>query len=139
MAGQADAETLADRRDRLLEALVGKRLDFPALLIDDVVMVALGVGDLIPCDAVAPVETMQQPELEELVEYPVDRCRRAHALETQLLGDFLCAQQALALSGQQLDDRRARCSGAQARATQPLLGSLEPTVTQPAIHARSVP
>jgi hypothetical protein len=83
VARQAHAEAITDRCDRLLQTLVGKRLDLAAALVDDMMVVAFRVGDLISCDAVTPVETVQQPELEQLVEYPVDRRGRANALGAQ--------------------------------------------------------
>ncbi len=138
MARQAHPETIADCCDRLLQTLVGKRLDFAAALIDDVMVVAFRVGDLIPCDAVAPVQTVQQPEFEQLIEYPVDRGGRANALGAQLIGEFLGAQEALALSRQELHNSGTRGTRLQTSASEPLLGPLKPAIAERRIHSRSL-
>jgi len=139
VARQAHAEAITDRCDRLLQTLVGKRLDLAAALVDDVMVVAFRVGDLISCDAVTPVETVQQPELEQLIEYPVDRRGRPNALGAQPIGDFLSAEQALALSRQQLDNSGTRGTGPQTSAGEPLLGPLKPTISERRVHPRSLP
>ncbi len=55
MACEPHAQALADRCDRFLQALVGEGTHFAGVLIDDVVVMALGIGNLIPCDAVPSV------------------------------------------------------------------------------------
>ena len=139
MARQAHAEAITDRCDRLLQTLVGKRLDLAAALVDDVMVVAFRVGDLISCDAVTPVETVQQPELEQLIEHPVDRRGRATALGAQLIGELLGAQETLALSRQELHNSGTRGTGLQTSADEPLFGPLKPTISECCVHPRSLP
>jgi len=54
--------------DRFLQALVGEGTHFAGVLIDNVVVMALGIGSLIPCDAVPSVQPVRQAKLEHRVE-----------------------------------------------------------------------
>lgn len=140
MAGQLDLEALGHGVDRLLERVVGKRLHATAGVVDDVVvMMVVGVGDLIARDAVAAVEAMQQPELVEIDDRAVDGGGRAGPRgAAQHVGDLLGREQALAVAGEELDDRRAGRSGAAPRAGQLSLGVGEPAVAQLGVHDRTL-
>lgn len=61
MAGQSHPEALPDRGDRALKRLIGERPHLTTLFIDEVMVVALRVGDLVARDPVAAVDAVQQP------------------------------------------------------------------------------
>ncbi len=82
---------------------------------------------------------MQQAKLEQLIKNPIDRRRRPNALGAQPIGDFLSAEQALALSRQQIDNSGTRGTGPQTSASEPLLGPLKPTISERRVHPRSLP
>ena len=58
MAGEAHAEPAPDGGDGLLECVVVKRVNLAAALVDDVMVVTFGVGDLVSSDPVASVQAM---------------------------------------------------------------------------------
>ena len=134
MTRQAHPEAAADGGDRVLERLVIKRTDLTAPLVDDVMVMALRVGNLIPSDPIAPVQAMQQPQLEQLVKHPVHRGRRGRPLPAKQICDLLGAHQALPLPREQLYHRRARRSRSQPGAVQPPLRTLKPTVADIGVH-----
>lgn len=108
VACEPHPQALADGCDRFLQSLVGEGTHFAGVLIDDVVVMALGVGYLIPCDAVPSIQPVQQAELEQLIQNAIDRRRRPDARGAQMIGDFLSAEQTLALSRQELDNGGTR-------------------------------
>jgi len=139
VACEPHAQALADRCDRFLQVLVGEGMHLAAPLIDEMMVVAFRVGDLISCDAVPAVQSVQKAELEQLIEDPVDRRRRPDAGGAQLIGDFLRTEQALALSRQELHNGGARGAGPQTGAGEAPFGSLEPTISELRVDSRSLP
>jgi hypothetical protein len=139
MTRKAHPKAATDGGDRVLERLVVKRTDLTAALVDDVMVVALGVGNLIPGDPIAPVQAMQQPKLEQLVKHPVDRGRRGRPLPAKQICDLLRAHQALPLTREQLDHRRARRSRSQPGTIQPPLRTLKPAITEARVHTPRLP
>jgi hypothetical protein len=138
VSAELDAETFSHRVDRALQRLVGKCLHRARVLVDEVMMMALGIGDLEPRDTIAAVETMQQSELEQLIDNAIHRGRRPDALRAQPIGDLLRAEQTLALAGQQLDHRRTSSARAKPRALHPPLGMRKPAVAKLPVHTRSL-
>ena len=103
-------EALSGAADRLVKHLVVEGTDRSGLLVDEVVVAVVGIGDLVAGDAVAAVEAVEQPELEELLQDPVDGRWGADPLSPQPVDDLLSVEQALALPREQFDDRRPSCS-----------------------------
>ena len=134
MAGELHAETLRDRPDDLLERVVGEGANFAAGLVDEVVMVPMRIGDLVACDAVAPVEAMQEAELEELVERAVDRGRRADVSLAEPVDDLVCGEQALCVASQQLDHGGAGGARSSTWAGELPIGPGQPAVVQGLVH-----
>ena len=139
MARKAHPKAAADGGDRVLERLVIKRTDLTAALVDDVMVVPLGVGNLIPSDPIAPVQAMQQPQFEELVKHPVHRGRRGRPLPAKQICDLVGARQTLPLTREQLDHRRARRPGSEPGTVQPPLRTFKPAVTEAGVHAPRLP
>jgi hypothetical protein len=69
VAGQPHSEPLADCRDRFLQRLVREWPDLAGGLVDQMVMVALGVGDLKPPGPISAIEPMQQPKPKKLIQH----------------------------------------------------------------------
>jgi hypothetical protein len=134
VSAQLDTEPSSDGFDRVLECIVGERLDLAGLLVDEMVVVAVGIGDLEPRHAVTTVEAMQQAELEQLVDHPVHRGRRCGSLGAKTIGDLLRAQQALSLASEELDDGGTSGTGAQAGTGRELLSMDEPTIAKLRVH-----
>jgi hypothetical protein len=134
VARQLEPQSLGDRVDRRIQHGVGERRDLAGLLVDRVVMVLVGVGDLEPRYPVAAVEPVQQPELEQAVQHPVDR--RSRPLST--LGDpvdhILRGQQALALVGENLHHRPARRARTHPGAARAPFGLRQPPIACRRIH-----
>ena len=99
MGGQAHAEPLSDGLDRLFECRVRERSDVSGDLVDEVMVVSQRVGDLVARDAIAPVEPVEQAELQQLVERAIDRRGRSDARRPETVDDLLRGEQALALGG----------------------------------------
>mgnify|MGYP002682102276 CR=1 FL=1 len=94
--------------DRLLQAFVGERLDLAALVADDVVVVLAGGVDLLVAEGIAAeVDPVDQPQLLQLLDRPVDR-RPAYL--RQPLVDLEGGQRA-AQFAEHVDDRLAGVSG----------------------------
>jgi hypothetical protein len=138
VAAQLDPEALRYRADRPLERLVRKRLHLAGALVHEVVVVAARIRDLVPRRAIAAVEPVQQPQLEQLVDHAVHRRGRPDPLGAQPIRDFWDAQQALPLAGEELQHRGARGAGAQAGSCHQLLGVREPAIAKLRVHGRSV-
>jgi len=138
VSAELDTQTFSDRVDRTLQRFVGECLYRARVLVDEVMVMALGIGDLEPRDAIAAVEAMQQGELEQLVDHAIHRRRRPDTLRAQPIGDLLRAEQTLALAGQQLDHRRAHRARAQPCALHPLLGMRKPAIAKLRVHSRSL-
>jgi hypothetical protein len=136
VAAQLDAEAARDGVDRVLERLVGERLHLTRALVDEMMVVAVGVRDLEPRDAVTAVEAVQQAELEQLIDHPIHRGRRASAAGTKVVGDLLCAHQALSVPSEHLDHGCARGAGTQSGAGCQLPSSCQPPIAETRVHAQ---
>ena len=114
-----EIEPLRQRRDRLLEAVVGELRDAAAVVADNVVVVlAAGVRGLVARGAVAHVEAVHEAEAVEHLERAVDaRDADACVVGPQLVGDLLGGGAAV-LPRERVDDARARGAGAEALALQ---------------------
>jgi len=67
------AASICDALDHCFERRILERLDLAAVVADEVVvMVAAGMCGLEACDPVAEVDTLDEPELGEPLEGPVD-------------------------------------------------------------------
>ena len=112
-----ELEALRERRDGLLEAVVGELRHAAAAVADDVVVVlAAGVRGLVARRAVADVEPVHEAEAIEHLERAVDaRDADARVLGAQLVGDLL-RRGAAVLPRERVDDARARGAGAEALA-----------------------
>ena len=66
MGGELDAQAFSGVTQRLVEVTVGERSDRSGLLVDEVVMVGVVVGDLVAGDSVASVPAVQQAERAQL-------------------------------------------------------------------------
>jgi hypothetical protein len=133
---QFDTEPLGGALDRLVRQLVVDGTDRSGLLVDEVVVAMARVGDLVAGDAVAPVEAAEQPELEELLQYPVDRRVRSNPLSAHPVDDPLGVEKALTLPRKELDHRRPSCSRVPALTGELLLGESEPAIAQRGIDTR---
>ena len=127
MRVDAQAEQLRRALDRALERRVGEGLDLPAVAADDVVMmVAVRLRRLVAGDAVADVDSLDESECDQLVEYPVDgrdsgrATFLAHAL-VELLGAH-----AAGLLGQGVEHGGPRPSGSEACALERLVRMFAP-------------
>ena len=97
-------------------------------------VVAVRVRDLVAGDAVAPVESVQQAQLEQLVDDAIHGRGRAGALSAEAIRDLLCAHQALTFACEQLDDGGPRRAGPKPGPGRPVLGSFQPAVAQLRVH-----
>ncbi len=59
VAGQSHAETLSSCLDRLLEVVVGECFDLAGDIVDEVVVMALWIGDLVASHDVGPVKAVE--------------------------------------------------------------------------------
>jgi hypothetical protein len=134
VAGELHAQALGHRVDRVLERVVGERLHLACSLVDEVVVVALGIGDLEPRDPVTAIEAVEQAEFEQLVHHAVDGGRRARPLRTQPIGDLLRGEQALTVPRQQLDHRGASSTRSEARSGGQLYCPREPPIAKLRVH-----
>jgi hypothetical protein len=103
--GHGVAASIADARDRPLECRVLERLDLPAVVADEmVVMVALSVRGLEARHAVAEVDSLEKAELVEAFEGAVHaRDPDLGTLGANAVVDLL-RRQAAALASQEIDD-----------------------------------
>ena len=73
MVVQVVSLSACDPAERSLETGIVERVDPPALRADQMVMVvAAGIGSLEACDAVPEVDPVDEPELGQLLEGPVN-------------------------------------------------------------------
>jgi hypothetical protein len=136
VSAQVDAEALGGAADRLVEQVVVEGTDRSGLLVDEVVVAVVGVGDLVAGDAVSAVEAVEQPELVELLQDAVDGRVRADPLRAEMVDDPLGVEQALALPCEQLDDRGPSRPGMPSGPGDSLLGAGKPAITQRRVHPR---
>ncbi len=110
MPAHPDLEAARRLLQRPLEACVRERLDSPAIVADEMVMVLARMGGLEAGDAVSEVDPLHELELDELVERAIDTRdpdptpRFPNAVE-----DLLRRSTAL-LPAEMLDDGPARAS-----------------------------
>jgi len=100
------AEPAGGLDQRVLERLVGERLDLAAVVTNEVMVVMrVRMCRLEPCDAVADVDALHEPELDERLERPVHACdtgRPASGVDPVV---DLLRRAAAVLDGEKLDDR----------------------------------
>src|SRR5581483_10300077 len=113
MRRDAVARLRLDAMQRTLQAVVGERLDLAARVADEMMMVlAVRLHRLVPRDARAELDLLQEPLGAQLVERAVDAGEPDRALlVAQLVVDLLCGD-AAALTTEHLDHRRACRSAA---------------------------
>ena len=111
---------VGDSLDRRLERRVLERLDLPAVVADEVVMmVAAGVGRLEARDSVAEVDPLDEPQVGHAVERAVHaRDPDPSAARADAIVD-LVRREAAVLLAEELDDDAASASAAAARLAQP--------------------
>jgi len=98
-----------DGHDRRLERLVGERLDFPAVVADEVVvMVAPRVGALEAVDAVTEVDPLDETEPIEAVERAIDAGDSDSGALSPYAVVNLLRREATVLAPQELDDHPPR-------------------------------
>jgi len=101
---------------RPLERGIGERLDLAAVVADEmVVMIAVRVRGLVPCDAVADVDTLYEPQIGELVDGPVDAGNPSLAPVRPDAVEDLLRRETAALLAEMLDDGVARAALAEPR------------------------
>src|SRR6187200_2212496 len=115
------ATSVRDALDRRLEAGVLERLDLPAVVADEVVvMIAPRVGRLEACDAVAEVDPLHEPERVHALECAVDaRDSDAAAARAHFVVNLLRRQTAVLLA-EELDDESPRAAAPAAGLPQPV-------------------
>ena len=118
VVGDRDAESLGGLAYRRIQAGVGERVHIARLLVDEVMVMVIGVNDLIARDPVATVEAIDEPKRQKLMQDPVDRGRGP--ARPQLGNDLLSVDQALTVARKQFDDRPTRRSRAMARVSHAL-------------------
>lgn len=138
MAAERHAEPLGDRLDHGLEHGVVEGRDLAGRVIHRVVMMVrrVGVGDLEARDPVAAVEAMQQAELEQAIEHPIDGRARPDAASGDLVDHLLGGQQALSFTSKELHHRAARLAQTQPCRAHPTVRFLQPAFTRCRIHGR---
>ena len=111
---------VGDALDRRLERRVLERLDLPAVVADEMVMVvAAGVGRLVAGDAVAQVDPLHEPQLVHAVERAVHACDAdTGAARARAVMDLVRREAAVLLT-EQLDDLSSRAATAAAGLAQP--------------------
>ena len=116
MRGDDVAAPVRDALDRRLERRVLERLDLAAVVTHEVVMmIAADVSGLEPRDAVAEIDPLDEPELVEAVERPVDaRDPDPPAACPHAVVDLLRGEAAVLLA-EKLDDEPPRAAAAPAR------------------------
>jgi len=108
VSGDGVAAALLDIAEHPLEALIGKRLDPPAVVADDVMVVLdLVAHRLEPREAVAEIDPLDEPLLRQHVQHAVD-ARQADPFASchQLAMDLLRAD-ATVLRVEEVDHPRA--------------------------------
>ena len=113
------AEPSGSAGERLFEGRIRERLDPAAVVADEVVMVlVLAAERLEPRDPVADVDALDEPQVGERVERPVDAC---DADRTTLRDDAvvdLLRRAAAILPFEEVDDRAASAAATQTRVPQ---------------------
>ena len=112
--------SVGDPLDRGLERRILERLDLPAVVADEVMMmVAAGVGWFEACDAVSQVDSLDEAELVHAVERAVHACdSHSRASRADALVN-LVRRKAAVLLAEQLDDAPTRTATAAAGLSQP--------------------
>ena len=108
MGSHAVVEPARDLLERLLEGGIGERLDPAAVVADEVmVMFSARMGGLEAGDSVTELDTLDEVELDELVEGAVDACDPDPAtLPADSVEELLC-RLAAGLRPEVLDDGSA--------------------------------
>ena len=132
MAGDGVAGRLLETVDRVLELAVGERLDLPAAVTDQMVMVAAaGVDGFVAGDSRAEVDPLDEAlggeEIEDAVDArdPDPAVRAAEPVEDLLRG------QAAVLTAEELDHRPAGTAVPETFALQRLQGRCRPIPPRP--------
>ena len=139
VSAELDAEAVGDLVDRAFEGFVCERADVAGLLVDEVVVMGFGIGDLVAGHAVLSVEAVQEAEVGELLDDAIDRGGRPCALGAQLVGDLLRAQETLPFAGKEFDEGGSRGAGSEAGVSRAAVGVSEPAVAEVRVDARSLP
>ena len=115
MIGHGVPVLAGDALERALEGGVLERLDAPAAVAHEMVVMvrAVGVGGLVPGDAVADVDALDETQLVEGLDHAVDR-RDADvaAVAADAVEDLLCGQTA-GLPAEMIDHGMARATMAE--------------------------
>ncbi len=115
------AELPGGPRERPRERCVAERLDLPAVVADQVVvMVIVGARRLEPGDPVACVHALNEAELGERVERPIDACDADGAAVGRDPVVNLLRRPAAVLAVEKLDDGAARAAATEARSAEPV-------------------
>ena len=123
------AKTAGRPFERLLERSVGERLDPAAVVADEVmVVVRIRVHRLEPCDPVADVDALHEPELDERLERPVHACDTGRPTGRVDAVVDLLRRPAAVLPGEVLDDGPSRAAAAQAGGAEPVERPVGPAV-----------
>ena len=111
---------VGDSLDRRLERGVFERLDLPAVVADEMVMmIAAGVGRLEARDSVSEVDSLDETQVGHAVERAVDaRNPDPSAARADAIVD-LVRREAAVLLAEELDDDAASASASTARLSQP--------------------
>ncbi len=127
MADEIDAKAVGERVDGLLETIVVERLDGAVSEEHVMVVLAVGLRSLVPCDPVAGVEPMDKVERAKRVERAVHggQVRTGATLGTQAVNDVVRGEHTL-FPGQDADDGRAPPARAEAGLAQDTLGVFAP-------------
>lgn len=133
MSGKLEPGALRDCEDPPLDAGIGEGDDLAAAPADQmVVMGAVGLEPLVPRRLGTEVDTLDEPQLLELLQSPVD-ARPANPLEAAI---DLQRGQGAGLAGQQVDDPSPRAAAAVAGSLQGLQRVSRPIA--PRSHGRSL-
>lgn len=113
------AASVGDALDRRFERRILERLDLPAVVAHEVVvMIPTRVGRLVARDSVAEVDTVDEPELVHAVERAVHGCDPdPFAARAETIVDLVCREAAILLA-EQLDHDAPRAAAPSARLAQ---------------------
>jgi len=111
MGAHSDVETARGLLERLLEPGIGERLDVPAVVADQVMVVlAAHMGGFEAGDTVTELDTLDEVELDELLEGAIDaRYPDAATLASDTVEDLL-RRAAAGLHAEVLDNGPSRSS-----------------------------
>ena len=125
--GHAQRQALADAADRALELVVGERLQAPAAVAHEMVMVAGPVPDGLVADhALTDLHALHQPDRLELVHHAIDaRARDLAPARRQRVLDLHRRQRARLLV-EQFEDRAAGAAAAIAGVAERPFGAARP-------------